>query len=78
MDNLQRANPISEVNMNRNNKYHLTSLLHDALDALMVKGYNVVDGDYDNLVLMKKDEIRYEIGLNDVDNPKYIYLRYKQ
>jgi hypothetical protein len=64
--------------MNRNNKYHLTNLLHDALDALMLKGFNVVDGDYDHTVLMKKDEVRYEIGLNNVDNPTYIYLRHKQ
>jgi hypothetical protein len=64
--------------MKLNNKYHLTRLLHDALDALMKDGFNVVDGDYDNLILMKKDEVRYEIGLNNVDNPTYIYLRHKQ
>lgn len=63
--------------MNRN-KYHLTGLLHEALDALIAGGFNAIDGEYDNLVIMKKNNEKIEIGLNDIDNPSYIYLRYKK
>jgi hypothetical protein len=59
-------------------RYRFVYLLHDVIDSLTEKGYNAIEGDYDKQIVMKNDNDKVEIGLNSIDNPSYIYLRFKK
>lgn len=59
-------------------KYRFVYLLHDVIDSLAEKGYNAVEGDYDKMIIMKSDNDKVEIGLNSVDKPSYVYLKFKK
>ena len=52
-------------------------LLQETIDTFLNNGWKARSGDFEKLMVMKKEE-EIEIGLNSIDNPTYVYVRYKK